>query len=145
MVKKFSGEFMLFDRKLKRTMQGNKLRLILKMEENKVVEKKLIDWRDTWAEVTIRQKLPQESVGSIITITAKFEIKEAQPRNSKNGNNLFLFMEMPLNLNLEKEIIMLTFQDVIIDMIPTEPELFQGVSKDDGEEEFEDSEDESEN
>ena len=126
-MKKFDGVFELFDIDVKRSMQGNKLVLTFKADENKAIEKKLIDWRDEWAEVSIRQKLPQESVGEIITVKDKFQVKDIRVRNSKNGNNLFLYVERPYEKVKEVEIVELRFQEVVIDMIPTEPELFQNA------------------
>lgn len=123
MIKEFSGEFELFEISVKRTMQGNKLKLVFKMEEDKTVEKKLIDLRDEWILLTVKQKLPQESIGDIVTIKDKFEMKEIKVRNSKNGNNLFFVVDQEYYKEKEINIVNLRFQDVVVNMIQSEPDI----------------------
>lgn len=122
-MKEFNGSFELFGIDVKRSLQGNKLKVVFKMEEDKAIEKKLIDFRDDWVLLTVNQKIPQESIGEIVSVSGKFVVREIKCRSSRNGCNLFLILDQDYEKEKELEFVNLRFQEVIINMIPTEPNL----------------------
>lgn len=122
-MKKFSGEFELFSIDVRRIAQGNKMHVTFRMEEDKSVEKKLIDFRDEFVLLEANQIVPPESVAEVISIKSKFIVKEIKVKSSRNGNSLYFVAEQDYEKENELKFIELRFQDVILNMVPTEPDL----------------------
>ncbi|HJX49855.1 MAG TPA: hypothetical protein VJ438_00150 [Candidatus Nanoarchaeia archaeon] len=122
-MKEVKGQFELFDIDVKRTVQGNRLRVFLRVEEDKSLEKKIIDFRDENVLVTINQIVPPESIADIISVEKKFILFDSKSKTSRNGRSTYVILDKDYDKEDHKELLDLQFQDVNVTVVLTDPDL----------------------
>lgn len=126
----FNATFEMFDIKVRRLQNGNKLRVVLEKSEDIELEKQLIEFRGENVKAKISQQKNPESAGSIILVESGFEVFDLKCRRLKNGDKLSLILECMYDKKLELKLADLRFDDVILQMEKIDEELFDESEED---------------
>lgn len=121
MEKQFEGIFELFDLKVRRLRNGNKLCLIFESAEDIEMEKQLIEFRGENVKAIITQENPESK--KIITIEDEFEVFDLKCRRLRNGDKLTLTLEEMYSKEKEFDAVNLRYEDCKIFLKLIEQEL----------------------
>lgn len=112
MEKKFEGTFELFDLKVRRLRNGNKLRLVFEKPESLDEERQLIDFRGHYADVYIGKDKGGDSID--IDLEGIFEVFDIRVRRLKDGDKLQLVLECIYEKDREIELVKLRYCDCLV-------------------------------
>jgi|GEM_PF-6986470 len=113
----------LFEIKVRRLQNGNKLSVTFESAENLELEKKLIDFRGERVKVLITQSITPDDVNEVVTIDDEFELFALKTRRLRNGNKLSVTLEQIWKREEELKAVKLRYQDVNIAMLKLEGKL----------------------
>ena len=119
MEKQFEGVLELFDTSVRRLANGNKLRLVFEVTEDKEMEKELIEFRGELVKATIKKSGDAKKDDPVIE--GNFEVFDLSCRRLRNGDKLKLVLEQMYTKEKELDAVKLRYEDCSI--------FFQAVDK----------------
>jgi hypothetical protein len=122
-MKSFSGSFELFEIKVRRLRNGNKLSYVFEAPENLAVEKELIELRGENVKAVITQDYEIAKDGKRITLDGTFEVFEVKCRRLRNGDKLMFTLEQSYEKSNELKAVNLRFDQCQISMQSINEEL----------------------
>lgn len=111
MDKEFEGVFELFEIRVRRLRNGNKIALIFEVAEDLEVEKELIEFRGENVKAIITQAIEPQHQLDVVTIEGEFEVFDLKVRRLRNGDKLRLILEQIYKKETEVESVKLRFND----------------------------------
>ena len=111
MLQTFEAVFELFDLKVRRLRNGNKLSLVFESGEDLETEKKLIEFRGCDVKAEITQDKEPQAKRDIVTISDNFEVFEIKCRRLRNGDKLQLVIEQLYTKEKELAAVKLRYHD----------------------------------
>lgn len=127
----FEGTFEMFDVKVRRLRNGDKLSLVLESTENLETEKALIEYRGEMVKVQITSEVKEDQPHKPkdqYMLEGNFEVYEVKCRRLKNGNKLRLVLEELYEKQHELTAVKQRFDviQLMMEKAPApEPELFE--------------------
>jgi hypothetical protein len=106
----------LFESKVRRLANGNKLSIVFENFEDKGLEKNLIDFRGVNVNAKITQNVDPENPGDRVYIDENFEVFDIHCRRLRNGDKLQLKLECFYDKKIEHDAVSLKFNNVKIFM-----------------------------
>jgi len=129
-------DFELFDIRVRRLQNGNKLRLTFEIPYNLDVEKHIIDLRSEHVKLTLK-----DLEGHVILHDVTFEVFDIRVRKSASNDRLSFVLENMYDKEVEKKVIGMRFDDVKLQMEIIDKSLFDQIDGNQDLEYPEDSED----
>jgi hypothetical protein len=118
----FEGKFELFDVKVRRLQNGDKLSIALEASQDLDLEKQLIEFRGCTVKVFIAQA-QEESKKAKKPFEGFFDVFDVKFRHLKNGSKLRLTLEELYDKKDEIMLVPLRFDVVDVSMEKQQPEL----------------------
>jgi 16S rRNA U1498 N3-methylase RsmE len=123
MSNEFEGIFELFDLKVRRLRNGNKISIILESEEDLDTEKRIIEFRGENVKANLTQEHQPEKKKDVVSIDDVFEIFDIRCRRLRNGDKLSIILETSYEKNLELQLVKLRYDNVRISFNKMQEEL----------------------
>lgn len=122
MEKTIESVLELFDLKVRRLRNGNKLSLTFESAEDLELEKKLIEFRGKNVKANITQENIEDEKNPTV-IDATFEVFDLKCRRLRNGDKLMLTLERMYGCDIELSAVKLRYKNCKIKMTILEDEL----------------------
>jgi hypothetical protein len=126
-------EFELFDIRVRRLQNGNKLRLTFEIPYNLDIEKHIIDLRQEHVKLTLKDLSERIILDKVV-----FEVFDIKVRKLSSNDRLSFVLENMYDKEVEKKVIDMRFDDVKLQMEIVDKSLFDQI---DGNQELEYPED----
>lgn len=121
-MKTYERQFELSDIKVRRLVNGCKLRVVLELPYNQEIEKQVIELRNSNIKVKI-----SDIKNNIICNDKIFSVFDIKVRKLANGDRLSFILENLYTKETELEIVGKRFDDIILTAEVIEEDLFQEV------------------
>jgi 16S rRNA U1498 N3-methylase RsmE len=119
----FEGVFELFDLKVRRLRNGNKLSIVLETGEDIELEREIIAFRGETVKVSITQEIEPQKKKDIVQIDDVFEVFDIKCRRLRNGDKLSVVLEASYEKTLEIELVKIRYDNVKVSFDRIQEEL----------------------
>ncbi|MHA2179841.1 MAG: hypothetical protein ACXAAH_00305 [Promethearchaeota archaeon] len=119
----FEGVFELFDLKVRRLRNGNKLSIVLETGEDIELEREIIAFRGETVKASITQEVEPQKKKDIVQINDVFEVFDIKCRRLRNGDKLSVVLEASYEKTLEIELVKIRYDNVKVSFDRIQEEL----------------------
>jgi 16S rRNA U1498 N3-methylase RsmE len=119
----FEGVFELFDLKVRRLRNGNKLSIVLETGEDIELEREIIAFRGETVKASITQEVEPQKKKDIVQINDVFEVFDIKCRRLRNGDKLSVVLEAGYEKTLEIELVKIRYDNVKVSFDRIQEEL----------------------